>query len=300
MELNASAPIQGLWCATLTPIEQDDGIDRGVFVTHVRGLLSAGVEGVVPFGTTGEGPSFTVAERMAGLEALLTAGIPSSRLAVATGCSAFPDTLTLLRHALQSGCPRCLVLPPFFWKSLSQESVFRFYASLIDSLGDSGLRLYVYHFPQLSAVPVAPETVARLASAYPGIVAGVKDSSGDFENTARLLALVPDLAILVGHEPHLPRLLQGGGAGTICGLANLFPERIAALLRPDANADDQAQIQELLDVLKDYPLVPAFKAIIGVQCANEARWNVVRLPLLPLASAERESLLKRVARFLAI
>jgi len=284
------APIRGLWCATLTPLGPDGGADPERLAAHVRALLAAGVDGIVPFGTTGEGPSFSVAERRAGLDALLAAGIAPERLLVATGAAALPDAVALTRQALQAGCSRCLILPPFFWKGLTDEAVFRYYATLIDTVGDRRLRVYLYHIPLLSGVPIRPEVVARLAAAYPGIIAGVKDSGGDFEHTAELLKCVPKLSILVGHEPHLPRLMRADGAGTICGIANLFPELVAALLEPDVNPDDEAKIRSFLDIVSRYPFVPAFKAIRAAQ-TGDAAWLTPRPPLWPLPETERASLL---------
>ena len=132
---------------------------------------------MAPFGTTGEGPSFSVAERTAALDAMLGAGVPTSRLVAATGCAALPDTVALTRHALQAGVARSLVLPPFFFKELSDDAVYGCFARLVDSVADSRLRVYLYHIPQFSGVGVAPDVVARLAADYPGIIAGVKDSA---------------------------------------------------------------------------------------------------------------------------
>lgn len=282
-------PIRGLWCATLTPLRADGDIDSTALVAHVNGLFGQHVDGVVLFGTTGEGPSFSVFERCAGLESILTAGIPSARIMAATGCASFVDTVSLVEHALLCGCPRCLIMPPFFWKDLTDEGVFRYYANLIDRVGDARLRVYLYHIPQLSGVPIRPEVIARLADAYPGILAGVKDSSGDFVNTAALLDHVPQLSILSGHEPHIPRLIPAGGAGTICGAANLYPNLISALLRPDVAADDETRIRTLLNIVLRFPFVPAFKAIRAVQTGHDA-WRAVRPPLIALTRTEGEIL----------
>lgn len=284
------APIRGLWCATLTPLGRHGNVDHARLASHVQQLLTKGVDGVVPFGTTGEGPSFSVTERCEALNALLAANVRPDRLLAATGAAAFTDTLALTRHALESGCPRCLILPPFFWKPLTDEGLFRYYARLIDAIGDTRLRVYLYHIPQLSAVAIRPEVVARLSAAYPGIIAGVKDSGGDFEYTAELLEHAPRLSILVGHEPHLTRLMRAGGTGTICGIANLFPALIAALFEPDATADDETRVRACLDIVLHYPFVPAFKAIRAAQTGDSA-WLAPRPPLLPLTEDERATLL---------
>ncbi len=283
--LSASDAVRGLWCASLSPIGPTGALDPALLTAHIQGLLTNAVDGVVLFGTTGEGPSFSVAERCQGLETVLAAGIAPRLLVAATGCAALSDTVALTRHALQSGCPRCLILPPFFWKQLPDRAVFRYYASLIEQLADDRLRLYLYHFPQMSGVPIRPDVVARLADGFPGVVAGIKDSAGDFTNTASLLERIPQLSILVGHEPDIPKLMRAGGAGTICGLANVFPKRVAALMSPSVTADDEIRVRNLLDALASFPFVPAFKALRAAQTGVDG-WRAVRPPLLPLSPVE--------------
>ena len=193
-------------------------------------------------------------------------------------------------HALSVGCPRCLVLPPFFFKDVSDDAVFAYYAGLIERIADARLRLYLYHIPQVTAVPVKPQTVARLAAEFPGVIAGVKDSGGDLANTLELLERVPQLSILVGHEPHLPRAIRSGGAGTICGIANLYPGVVRALIAQDVTARDEARIALLLEILFSVPFLPAFKVVKAAH-ADDAQWRDARPPLMPLSSADREKLL---------
>lgn len=282
--------IRGLWCAMLTPVDRAGRLDAARFAKHAQALLAADVDGVAPFGTTGEGPSFSVGERRAGLDALLRAGVMPRQLIAATGCASATDALDLTRHALGAGVPRCLVVPPFYFKDVPDDAVFGFYAGLIDSAADARLRLYAYHIPQFSGVPVSPAVLGRLADAYPGIVAGVKDSAGDWANTARLLERVPQLDILVGHEPHLPRLMRAGGAGTICGVANVYPGIVRALLTRDVAGTDEARLQRFLDVLFRFPFVPAFKAIKAAQ-ASDPEWRAVRTPWLTLPDRARDELI---------
>jgi 4-hydroxy-tetrahydrodipicolinate synthase len=283
------SPIRGLWCATLTPLAQDGAIDHARMAAHVRLLFAHGVDGVAPFGTTGEGPSFSVAERRAGLDALLAAGVPGSQIVTATGCAAFADAVALTRHALSVGSTRCLVLPPFFFKDLGDDAVYRYYATLIEAVGDPRLAIYLYHIPQFSGVPLRPDVVARLAADFPRVIAGVKDSGGDYNHTKMLLARVPQLSILVGTESHLPQLMRSGGAGTICGVANTFPEIVAPLLEPDVTPADERRIAAFVEVIFSFPFLPAFKAIKAAQ-TNDAAWRALRPPLFPLMEADRESL----------
>ncbi len=288
--MTATAPVRGLWCALLTPLDGAGNPDHDRLVRHARSLLTEGVEGVAPFGTTGEGQSFSVAERIAGVDALLAAGIPGRQLVAATGCAALPETVELTRHGVRSGCAACLVLPPFFWKDVTDDGLFGWYARLIDTVGDARLRVYLYHLPQVSGVPLSVALVARLAAAYPGIVAGVKDSAGDWSNTAALLARVPQLAVMAGHEPHLPALMRAGGAGTICGVANVHPALVRTLLSPGATAADEARIAAFLDLAFRQPLLAGFKAIVAERYGDPG-WMAMRTPLVALDEPARARLL---------
>ena len=279
-----------MWCATLTPVAADGALDTARMAAHARELLAAGVDGIAPFGTTGEGPSFSLAERRAGLEALLRAGLAPNQIVVGTGCASLTDTVALTRHALDNGVARCLVLPPFFFKNVTDDAVYALYSTLIERVADPRLRLYLYHIPQFSAVGVWPDTLRRLADAYPGVVAGVKDSAADWTNTARLLDRVPHLDVLIGHEPDLPKLMRAGGAGTICGIANVYPDLVRALLVNDVSETAEARMTQFLAVLARFPFLPAFKAIKAAQ-SGDAAWNALRLPWLPLADTARDDLL---------
>ena len=292
--MSETSPIRGLWCATLTPLSPEGAIDHVRMAAHVRALFAQGVDGAAPFGTTGEGPSFSVAERRAGLDALLASGIPAAQLIPGTGCAAFADTIALTRHAVQAGCSRCLVLPPFFFKELADEAVYGYFAALIDAVADPRLSLYLYHIPQFSGVPIRAGVVAQLAADFPSVVAGVKDSGGDFAHTKALLAAVPQLAILVGHEPHLPQLMRAGGAGTICGIANVFPRLVAPLLKPNVTSADEARIAAFIEVIFRFPFLPAFKAIRAAQ-TNDAAWRTLRPPLFELNEGDRARLFAALA-----
>jgi 4-hydroxy-tetrahydrodipicolinate synthase len=289
-DMNPAAPVHGLWCAMLTPLDPAGGVDHGMLVAHAKSLLARGVDGVAPFGTTGEGQSFSVGERKAGIDALLAGGLPGERLVAATGCAALPETVALTRHGVQAGCAACLVLPPFFWKDASDEGLFAWYAQVIEAVGDARLRVYLYHIPQVSGTPLSADLIARLAAAFPGIIAGVKDSAGNWDNTQALLDRVPQLAILVGHEPHLPRLLRAGGAGTICGVANVFPELVRALFSPDVTPADEQRVATFIEIAFRQPFLAGFKALLAEQTHNAA-WQSVRAPLLPLPTDSRRALL---------
>ena len=280
--------IEGLWCATLTPVTADGAIDSARFAAHVHWLFSQGVAGIAPFGTTGEGQSFSVDERRAGLDALL-ASVPAPRMLPGTGCASLAETIALTRHSTQAGCVASLVLPPFFWKDPSDDGLFTWYARLIEGVNDPRLRIFLYHLPQLSSVPLSVDLVARLAAAFPGTVAGIKDSQGKWENTAALLTRVPQLTIVIGHEPDLPRLIAAGGAGTICGVANVYPHVVEALLSHDATSEAKARIAKFIEITFMQPFLPAFKCMVADR-TGDAAWRHVRPPLLPLTDEQHRTL----------
>lgn len=296
--MNEPIAINGVWCATLTPLDGRGAIDHDRFAAHARRLFDAGIDGVAPFGTTGEGQSFGVIERKQALEALIAAGIAPVRILAATGCAALSETADLTRHAIDCGCAGVLVLPPFFWKDVTADGVYASYAGLIDEVADARLRLYLYHIPQITAVPIAASVIARLVAAYPGIVAGLKDSAGDLDHSKAMRARFPQLAILVGHEPHLPPMLQVGGAGTICGIANMFPQLIRRLFDGAGSPDGDvalATVKHFIDVAFDYPLMPAYKAL-QAQLVGDDAWTTVRPPLAPLPPADRAAMIERLRR----
>ncbi|MFO1396539.1 MAG: dihydrodipicolinate synthase family protein [Burkholderiales bacterium] len=286
--------IRGVWCAMLTPMARDGTLDHARFASHAQWLLAHGVAGLAPFGTTGEGQSFAADERRAGLEALIAGGVAAQRILPGTGGASLPETVALTRHAVEAGCIGCLVLPPFFWKEPSDDGLFAWYAQLIERVADPRLRLFLYHLPQISHVPLSVDLVARLAAAFPDVIAGVKDSAGVWAHTAALCARLPQLAIVIGHEPHLPQLMRAGGAGTICGVANVLPALVARLVAPAATEADVARVRAFIEILFRQPFLPAFKAMIA-QRQRDPAWCHVRAPLLPLPGATQAALAAALA-----
>ncbi len=289
--------VRGVWCATLSPLSETNGLDAVRLAGHVRRLFASGVDGIALFGTTGEGQSFSLAERKEGLDDLLAAGIDRRRILVATGCAALPETIELTRHAIESGCESALIVPPFFFKDIGEDAVYASYSRVIDAIADPRLHLYLYHIPKVSGVSIPIEAIERLVDAYPATIAGVKDSDGDLEHTRALLARFPALAILVGHEPHLPAALAAGGAGTICGIANLFPQLMRRLhdgaLAGDGRGDTLL-IERFVALLERFPLFAAFKAL-QAQLTGDPGWEALRLPLIALDADARRAWLDAVA-----
>jgi 4-hydroxy-tetrahydrodipicolinate synthase len=287
---------RGIWAAILTPVDAQGAIDTVRWARHARWLLKKGCHGLGVFGTTGETQSFSVAERQAGLEALLATGLPAERLMVGIGCCARSDTLALARHALAHGCRRLLALPPFFYKNVSDEGLFKSFAELIEGLGDERLELFLYHFPQVSAVPITAGLIGRLLEAYPLTLRGLKDSSGDLAHTTGLIRSFPSLAIFAGNDGDLLEVLKAGGAGTISAAANLNAAAsrhvFDAFERRDmaAATAGMEKVEKVRKALEALPMIPALKAVIA-HGLRDPEWRRVRPPLVELDAEALGSLL---------
>jgi 4-hydroxy-tetrahydrodipicolinate synthase len=283
---NASSPsFRGIWPALLTPLRADLDIDTARFASHASALLAMGCGGVTPFGTTGEGPSFTVGERRDAVDALVKGGVPADRILVSTSCAALPDTLALTRHALEIGAHGCLMLPPFFLKGVSDEGVIDSYRRVIDGAADPRLKLYLYHIPQVTGVGLSHEVIATLKREYPEVIVGIKDSSCEIEHSLALAqAFMHALTVYVGFEPDLPELARRGSTGAVSGLANFMPRRVHRLVaQPDApsTVDDLALVKRMLALLGGYALTPALKGVMAT-LSGEPAWLRVRAPLVAL------------------
>jgi 4-hydroxy-tetrahydrodipicolinate synthase len=274
----------------VTPFTSDLRPDAARLARHCRWLLGNDV-GLAVFGTNSEGNSLTVAEKAGLLDALVEAGLPAARMMPGTGACALPDTVELTRRAVTHGCGGVLMLPPFYYKDVSDDGLFASFAEVIERVGDSRLRIYLYHIPQVSRVPIGLALIDRLLQRYPGTVAGIKDSSGDWDNTRAMLERFQPRGfdVFVGSETLLLANLRAGGAGCISATANVNPAAIAKLNRdwqqPDADAR-QAALDRVRAAFQGFPMIPALKATIA-HCSGDASWPTVRPPLVAL-TAEQE------------
>jgi 4-hydroxy-tetrahydrodipicolinate synthase len=283
-----------LFVPAITPFGPDLSVDRGRFVAFCRRLLDDGADGLAVFGTTSEANSLSVAERIAGLEALVAAGIDPARLIPGTGCAALPDTIALTRHATALGCRGVLMLPPFFYKPLSDEAVFAAYAAVIAAVPE--VALYLYHIPQISGVPLTLPMIARLIESFPGTVRGLKDSSGKWDNTAAVIAAFPQIETYSSSESLLPANVAAGGAGCISGSANVNAAGIMRLIGALGTAGEAAalaQVGAVRAACEALPLIPGVKAVAALRLRDPG-YARVRPPLLPL-TAEQDALAAKAA-----
>lgn len=295
--MNLQKTLHGIFAPVLTPVREDLSPDAERWIALCKRLLQDGCHGLCPFGTTSEANSFAVEERIDLLEQLIESHVPAAQLMPGTGCCALPDTVRLTTHAVRMGCGGVLVLPPFYYKGVSDDGLFRSFSEAIERVGDRRLRLYLYHIPPVAQVGISLKLIERLVAAYPETVVGIKDSSGDWNNLEALLTTFPGFGTFTGNEKFLLATLRGGGAGSINAVANVIPQPQRKLYEqwqsPDA-PQLQTAIDQLRQVMQPYPTIAGMKQIVAY-LLNDPGWLHLRPPLHNLTTAQAETLLQSVA-----
>ena len=288
--------IEGVLSPVITPFRKDYSPDEERFVRHCRWLLRSGCAGLAIFGTNSEANSMSVAEKRRLLEALVKGGVSAANLMPGTGHCAISDSIELTRAAVELGCAGVLMLPPFYYKGVSDEGLYRNFAEVIERVGDERLQLYLYHIPPVSQVAITVGLIERLLSKYPGIVAGVKDSSGDWSNTKAMLdAFAKEgFDVFAGSEAFLLDNMRNGGKGCITATGNVNPGPIANLYKSWRSADadkQQAAISTTRKIVQKQPMIPALKNIVA-HFGNDPAWKTCRPPLVELTRAQEEELIR--------
>jgi 4-hydroxy-tetrahydrodipicolinate synthase len=288
--------IEGVLSPVITPFRKDYAPDEARFVRHCRWLLKSGCAGLAIFGTNSEANSMSVGEKRRLLEALAKGGVAHATLMPGTGHCALADSIELTRAAVELGCAGVLMLPPFYYKGVSDEGLYRNFAEVIERVGDERLQLYLYHIPPVSQVPITLGLIERLLGKYPGIVAGVKDSSGDWSNTRAMLEAFAKegFDVFAGSEVFLLDNMRHGGKGCITATGNVNPGAIDRLYKnwrsPDADKL-QAGITATRKIVQKQPMIPALKAIVA-HYGNDAGWKTCRPPLVELTPSQEEELIR--------
>ncbi len=286
--------ITGVLSPVVTPFKADLTPDTGRFVRQCKWLVANNV-GLAVFGTNSEANSLATDERMELLEKLVEAGIPASRMMPGTGCCALTDSVKLTAHAVKLGCAGALMLPPFYYKGVSDEGLFRNYAEIVERVGDARLQIYLYHIPQVTQVPISLKLIERLLKAYPKNIAGTKDSSGDWNNTKSTLdAFAKEgFDVFPGSETFLLAGMRSGGKGCISATANVNPAAIHNLYAnwQTAEADAlQAGLDKIRNIFQKYPMIPAMKYAIA-HWSGHAAWGTVRPPLVEVNAEQSAALI---------
>ena len=274
---------RGVFSAALTPLTPDYAPDHALFVRHARRLLNQGCDGIALLGTTGEANAFSVGQRKSLLEAALTFGIEPNRLMPGTGVSALAETVDLTRHAISVGVETVVMLPPYYYKAVTEDGLFAAYSEVIERVGSDRLRVVLYHIPQIAGVGISHDLIERLRARFPAIVTGIKESSGDLANMEAIVQRFPGFAVLAGADPLLLPLLAKGGAGCITATSNLVAADLAFIYRhhadpaqADAVAAAQARVVAKRNLASRFAQMASLKALL----AHESRRDRVE-PALP-------------------
>ncbi len=289
--------LSGVLSPVVTPFKSDLSPDADRLIRQCRWLLSQNV-GLAVFGTNSEANSMSVAEKIELLDRLVEAGVDTGRMMPGTGCCALTDTVELTAHAARLGCAGTLMLPPFYYKGVSDDGIYGNFAEVIERVGNSELRIYLYHIPPIAQVGFSVDLIERLITDYPDTIVGIKDSSGDWDNTYSMLERRwDDFRVFVGSESFLLANMRDGGAGCISATANVNPAAIDHLYQ-HWQADDADALQQALDDVRDavmaYPMIPALKATVAEFSGDDA-WRAVRPPLVAL-DTERSAKLAEILR----
>lgn len=282
-----------VWSPLITPFTDTLMPDIERFVAHSRWLLENDV-GLAVFGTNSEANSLSVEEKNHLLDVLIEAGIPASRMMPGTGACALSDAVTQTRHAVAKGIEGVLMLPPFYYKGVSDEGLFRYYSEVIERVGDEHLRIYLYHIPPVSQVPLSLALIERLFKTYPKNIVGVKDSSGDWANTQAMIDnfSADGFHVYAGSELFLLQTLRAGGAGCISATANVNPKPIAELAKTwqATDADErQTALTHTRKIFERFPMISALKAVTARYSGYE-QWAYLRPPLVELNEQQRGEL----------
>jgi len=292
--MSQSPRIKGILSPVVTPFNSDLSPHTQRFIAHCKWLLSQNC-GLAVFGTNSEANSLGYEERASLLDALIAAGVDASRMMPGTGCCSITETVKLTSQAVKQGCAGVLMLPPFYYKGVSEEGLYRHFSEVVQRVGDARLRIYLYHIPPVAVVGITPGLVERLLKAYPNAIAGMKDSSGDWNNTKVFLDgfARSGFDVFVGSEGFLLANMRNSGVGTISATANVNPAAIHKLYTEWKNADADEQ-QQKLNVTRDafgkkYLMIGALKQGIAIY-ANDPAWAKVRPPLVELTADQAKSL----------
>ena len=288
--------LHGHFPAMLKPMAPDGALDSKRAVAHAKNLVARGCDGVALFGTTGEGPAFTNAERKGLLEAMLEGGLRPEQLVVTISACALADAIDLGRHAALLGCHQQMFMPPFYFRQPRDAGIVESVSQVVRGIGDEALKLLLYHIPALSSVEFDHRSIAKLVERHPGQVIGVKDSSGSLEHGLALAHAFPALSILIGAEQYVASVMLAGGSGSINGLANLSPALMSRVVAAPARvtAEDEKLIRDLLaplSILPGMPFVSVYKTMLAEQTGDDM-WLNVRAPLSRLDHTEEQTVRK--------
>ena len=287
--------MSGVYAPVMTPYNVDLSIDHERLFLHCSWLISQGC-GLAIFGTNSEANSLSVGERLDVLDILVGRGLNPKKMLPGTGCCSIIDSAVLTTKAIKLGCSGVLMLPPFYYKDVSDDGIFKNFSEIIERVGDSRLKIFLYHFPQMSGLHLSVEVIERLVKAFPDSIVGMKDSSGDITYLEKIVRTFPHFKMFVGSEALLLTTLRVGGIGCISATANINPKNIINLFdKWKSHEADSIQngINIVRNIVQTYQMIPAMKKMLA-HYSNDANWDRVRPPLTELSENQTNDLIIRL------
>lgn len=284
------ASLKGVIAAIITPVTGTAQVDTDRLVVRARHMLDHGCDGLNLLGTTGEATSLSLKERMRTMEAVAAAGLPMDRIMVGTGASAMSDAVALSKCAADLGFAAALLLPPFYYKPVSDDGLIGYVGAIVAATASADLPIFLYNFPALSGIPYTVERVSLLLDAFGGRIAGLKDSSGDIGYAEQIAALSPSLSVFPSSEAVLLRARAGDFAGCISATANL---NYADCARAFHEGDEEALGRAIAvrTAFSGVPLVPAIKETLARTLQDPALATLI--PPLSALTPEQSADLKQ-------
>ena len=277
----------GLSVALLTPFDEKLNVEYNLAIAHANWVLENGADSITLFGTTGEGASLNLAERLKLVDGILASGIAPTQIIPCIKSTSVPDATKAIQPYQQLGIRKILIAPPFYYKGVSDEGLLNWFSALIDAVGDPQLRLILYHIPQLTMVGISPSLVVRLRDRYGRMIFGIKDSSGDTQCSLAFLQL-EDMMVAIGDERLLADLVERGVSGAVSGMANAFPKQLGDIIR---TATHNLEINKMTTAIVQEPVTPGVKALVAA-VKNDPRWLAVRPPLETASPSHQDKLLE--------
>ena len=280
---------KAVYSAVLTPFKKDLTIDTKLFISHCEFLLKNNIR-LAPLGTTGEANSISVSEKINLIKTLANSDLPKEKIILGTGNTSFVDAALLTKTAVENKIYSVLLLPPFYYKNVSDEGVYQYYKEIINIVKSKNLRVFLYNIPQVSGVTISIDLINRLKKEFSDLITGIKDSSGNFENTKKYKE-INNFIVYPGSEKFLYEGLHIGCAGCISATTNVNIEAAKLINTFDKTEGESInkKIKSVRDVFEKYPVIAALKA---TKIKEDSNWSNIRPPLVALSDQQRSNLVK--------
>ena len=277
--------ITGSYCAAITPINDDLSVNKDLYLRHCQSLIKKNLDGLTLFGTNGEASSFSIRQKKESIEFLLENRIDPKFLILGTGSSSLEDAIEMTKFSVEIGAKAALVLPPYYFKNVSDDGVITYYRNIIEQTCENDYKFLLYNIPQHSGVTINFHIIENLLKLYPNNVVGLKDSTGDLDGMLKTIKYFNELAVFCGNGALALHTSRRGGAGAITGDANITAKLLSYIIHNFKNEKQienfieiQSLIEKIRNILSSHEQVSLLKAYYSV-ADNMLTWNNIMPPL---------------------